>query len=608
MKGKKLMSKRVGGIILSLLTVAALLLASCKTETTTEENTETTVVTGTVTGTEPPPVVIGSTETSLEKPKYGGFITIGTTTDPTTFDDGATVTPHVSTYTLNITNDTLLQGDWTKGPAGTGQTTFIQGSVNAMSLKTGALADSWEIPYQGKIIFHIREGVRWQNKPPTNGRELTVDDVVATLVRDLTLKGNYINNSYPNLAAKAVVTGDAAARTVTVECPVDEWINLIALIPNYESIFPKDALELYSNNLNDWKKSIGTGPFMFSDYVSAGSMTFTRNPDYWEKNPIGPGKGDQLPYADGVKILIVPDAATYFAAMRVGKLDGCGGGYIDIKEFLNHPDIQYTQTVLDGCYALFMRTDKTDSPFSNLKVRQALTYATDFQKIIDSYYESHATLLCWPMSPIVENEGAFVPFKDLPAETQALFSHDVTKAKELLTEVGYPSLNIKVICNNTPGRTDFLSMIKQMWAEAGVTLTLDAKDYVTFVTRVRNRNYDEMLDTTTSPIWQRAIQLRGAGQYNGSYINDPMVNDYYTEAQKYFGLDDGALAAEFKKIYPYVISQCWVIPMPSQWYYVAWWPWVKNWHGELYVGYYALYSYMKYRWQDVALKKQMTNK
>jgi peptide/nickel transport system substrate-binding protein len=608
-KERNEMSKKVLWVFLTLLTIMALIITSCQPQTSTEEEGETTVISGNISGTEAPPVITGSTTTSLEKPKYGGYITIGTTTDPTTFDDGCTVSPHVNTYTLNLTHDTLLQGDWTKGPAGTGETTFIHGSVNKMSLKTGAIADSWEIPSQGKIIFHIREGIHWQNKPPVNGRELTIDDVVATLVRDLTMKGNYINVSYPVLSAKAVVTSDVTARTVTVECPKEEWINLIALIPNYESIMPKDALELYNNNLNDWKKNIGTGPFLFSDYVSAGSMTFTRNPNFWEKNPIGPGKGDQLPYADGVKILIVPDTATYFAAMRVGKLDGVGGNYIDIKEFLSNPDISYTQTVPDGCYALFMRTDKADSPFSKLKVRQALHYATDFNRIINDYYEAHATLLNWPMSPIVENKGAYVPFNELPPETQALFSHDVTKAKALLTEAGYPTgLSIKILAYNSPSQTDFLSQIVQMWAEAGITVTIDAKDYVTYVTRGRNRNYEEMINYTTSPIWQRALSLRGTSQYNLSFVDDPVVNEYYNKAGEFFGLDDNALAANFKAIYPYVVSQCWVVPFPNSWYYVCWWPWVKNWHGELYVGYYSLYSYMKYRWQDVELKKQMVNK
>jgi peptide/nickel transport system substrate-binding protein len=57
---------------------------------------------------------------------------------------------------------------------------------------------------------------------------------------------------------------------------------------------------------------------------------------------------------------------------------------------------------------------------------------------------------------------------------------------------------------------------------------------------------------------------------------------------------------------PYVLEQAWVIPKPNPYAYVIWWPWVKNWNGELSVGYYNYPSYMKYRWQDTAIKEDMT--
>jgi peptide/nickel transport system substrate-binding protein len=602
------MRKKVLWIFLTLLTVVATLLASCSSGTTTEEEQgETTVITGKVTGTEAPPTVVPPDTTRAEKPQYGGNITIAQTTDFTTFDDGFSVTVHVNTPTLNLTNDTLLQGDWTKGPAGTNETSFLLGSINSMSLKTGSLADSWEIPYRGKIIFHIREGVYWHKKAPTNGRLLTVEDVVFSLNRAIKTKGNYINTTYPIFSTKGVVTGDDAARTVTVECPPEEWINLIAMIPNYFSIFPKDAVEQFGN-LNNWKNSIGTGPFMLTDYVSAGSATFMRNDNYWETNPIGPGKGDQLPYADSVKWLIVPDAATYWAAFRTGKIDGAGGVYTDVKEFLSNPDVKYTQYINDYCYVMFMRTDKAESPFSKKEVRQALTMAINYNKIIDEYYEGKATLLCWPISPMKEFEGAFIPFDELPANIKELFSYNPTKAKELLASAGYSNLNFKIVCYNSPTTTDNLSQYVKMWAEIGVTATLDAKDYATYSTRGRTRNYDDMIYYYDSGVWGKFLCLQGASQYNLSYINQPLYNEAFAKAGEYFGFDEKALAAVHKAIVPDVLENCWAIPSPNAWAYVVWWPWVKNWNGELYVGYYSYPLYMKYRWCDVAIKKAMTGR
>jgi ABC-type transport system substrate-binding protein len=162
-----------------------------------------------------------------EKPQYGGTAIIALSTDLSGFDE--IFAAHYLTHTLKLTNQELLQGDWTKGPAGSNQADFILGGINFMNLKTGCIADSWEIPERGKIIFHIREGVYWHNKAPTSGRELTIDDVVFSINRMCTTPGAYIKNTYPKLASSVVVTGNDAARTVTIECPVDEWANCLAM-------------------------------------------------------------------------------------------------------------------------------------------------------------------------------------------------------------------------------------------------------------------------------------------------------------------------------------------------------------------------------------------
>jgi hypothetical protein len=49
---------------------------------------------------------------------------------------------------------------------------------------------------------------------------------------------------------------------------------------------------------------------------------------------------------------------------------------------------------------------------------------------------------------------------------------------------------------------------------------------------------------------------------------------------------------------PYVVDQCFQISKPNPYSYVLWWSWVKNWNGELNVGYYNYPSYLKYVWTD----------
>ena len=602
------MTKRVLWGLLTFITVMALILTSCATESKSEEEEEeTTIITGTVKTPNEPEVIKPADTTRLEKPQYGGTVTLALTADIRGFDEA--FVGHWMATTLHLTNEELLQGDWTKGPAGTGEASFILGGINAMNLKTGALADRWDIPQRGKIIFHIREGVYWHNKAPTNGRELTVDDVVFSMKRMCTLSTPYIATAYSSLAKNVVITGDETARTVTIECSPNLWIDALTVLPDLLSIMPRDAIETYGD-LNNWRNSIGTGPFILTDYVSNSSATLVRNPNYWETNPTGPGKGDQLPYLESAKFLVIADTSTRLTALRIAKIDGTSGEYDDVEEFLENPDMKSMMYLVDGCAALAMRTDKPESPFYKKEVRQALMLATDFNKIKDEFYGGKASILVWPITYSPENAAAYVPMEKLPANVQELFSYNPDRARELLSAAGYTSLKINVICSNTPSQVDFLSFIKTMWAQVGVTLNLDAKEATIWYGRTATRNYgaSEMLYATSSGSWQSFDNINGPKQFNMSYINDPLIAETATKISEYIGIDDAQVAKLHADLMPYVIEQCWVIPKPGPYSYVVWWPWRKNWNGELNVGFYNYPSYLKYTWTDQVLKKQMINR
>ena len=155
-------------------------------------------------------------------------------------------------------------------------------------------------------------------------------------------------------------------------------------------------------DMKDWKNSVGTGPYMMTDFISSSSLTYSRNPNYWQMDPLHPK--NQLPYPDGYKELIITDSSTQQAAFRTGKIDimsNMSGGltYDDFQAILStNPKSQYVET--SGSHpALWGRMDKTDLPFKDIKVRQALNMAINKQDIVDSYYKGHADLF----SPIYPN-------------------------------------------------------------------------------------------------------------------------------------------------------------------------------------------------------------
>ena len=66
---------------------------------------------------------------------------------------------------MQFTSNELLGGDWAKGPQGTGQTDWQWGWLGDLSLETGELAESWEMPNATTIIYHIRQGARFFLNP-----------------------------------------------------------------------------------------------------------------------------------------------------------------------------------------------------------------------------------------------------------------------------------------------------------------------------------------------------------------------------------------------------------------------------------------------------------
>src|SRR4030042_755108 len=160
--------KKTGLLLFSLLLAAVLMLASCGGETDTTTTGTGTTVTGTTTGgtttggtttggTTGPEMVKTSIGTMVEKPQYGGVYTTCAAADVQGFDNAYTYPYLLST--VNLTNEPLMAGDWSKGPAGTGDVTWTILGITFMKFSKMRLAESWEVPDGQTIIFNIRQGI-----------------------------------------------------------------------------------------------------------------------------------------------------------------------------------------------------------------------------------------------------------------------------------------------------------------------------------------------------------------------------------------------------------------------------------------------------------------
>jgi peptide/nickel transport system substrate-binding protein len=604
------MQRKLVILISVFLIISSLVTMSCSSGTTTTSKTTTSTTPSNTTTTTKP-----ATTTASGVPQYGGSLTLTQAGDVLGFDEGFQATFFVTTN--HLTHDEPLSGDWAKGPAGTNEYSWLSNGNYAWASKGPSVAESYDIPEPGHIVFHIRKGIHFGLNPNSEasrlvgGRELTGDDVLYTMNRMLTLSTSYWKTGAPAFCASAKATL-TDPWTVDVTCnPVDAY-NFAAYLVDWCSIIPKEVVQKYGD-LRDWHSSVGSGAFMLTDFVSNSSVTYVKNPNYWRTDPVGPGKGNQLPYVDGVRVLIISDASTQQSAMRTGKLD------ILIEQ--NWDDAKAVRGSISGLNELnyiyqnpsqiFLRTDKKDLPYNDIKVRHALMYATNFDSIIKDFMDGQAFAQSFPITPMPDFKSVYVPLEEASAEIQDLYKYQPDKARALLKEAGYPDgFTSNIIYSNLGTfNVDYLSIIKEMWSEVGITLNLVPVEYASFNTRWNQRNYDDMLFglMASAGTYRRGTNFAGTGGgWNLSYITDPKAAEARDKMVELFNAgDDAGCDAVMKEFTKYLLYQAWVIPCPVQKRVTFWQSWIKGYHGELSCGIINEGQHNMYIWIDQAQKKSM---
>ncbi len=546
--------------------------------------------------------------TSSEKTEYGGALNLVSLIDISILDPVAQGQFMGSVGILVYEH--FLGEDWTKGLAGTGEVVWTLNIAPAPDTSMGVLAESWEIPEPGTVIFKVRQGVHWalnsnsEASKLMNGREVTADDWTANF--------NYLTQ-HPRSPFKIWAPQAASTATmektglweVTLKTPEDRlsgW-NWLAWGGAWFYVLPPEVIEKYGD-MRDWKNVVGTGPFMLTDFLAGSSATLLRNPDYWGRDPIGRGKGNQLPYLDEIKILVILDVSTAEAAFRTGKSEMATEVGAEVARSLIqfNPEIKY-RSYLSGIPAVIcMRNDNAELPYKDKRVRQALMIATNFNTLKDDLFGGEAEILAFPVTS--ENKRAYMPIDEMPEEAQELYHYDPDKAKQLLAEADYPEgFKAKMLVLSSLGfMTDVASVFTDMWSKIGVEIELQPVELAVFNSLVFSRSYEEMMliFLPSGSAYPSCLNLPYFKSTSLGYVDDHFLKATLQEIQKHVIIDMPEADRIHRELMPYIVEQAYYIPLPSTYNYSLWWPWFKNYHGE------TPMHFIMYSWIDQDLKKEMT--
>jgi len=436
----------------------------------------------------------------------------------------------------------------------------------------GDLAESWTQPNETTYIFKLRKGVRWQNKPPVNGRELTADDVVYSVERFKTVTGNA--NAYMLSSVDKVEAPDKYTVKFTLKEPYVWFLDMLAN-SHAVAIIAKECVEKFGD-LKKYESVVGSGPWMLESYRPNVGYTYVRNPNYFLTG---------LPYIDKVDVGVDEDNASRMAAFIAGKYD-LGWEYqgvinrvdwVQIKETLKQkrPRLQTAEYPNAVMTHISMRTDK--APFSDVRVRRAMSLAIHRQGIIDAVLEGVGAFN--PPVPAALKEWS-VPMNQL-GEGARWYKYDLTQAKKLMAEAGYANGFQATMDFTTYGSTilvDISQLVLKHLKDIGIDAKLNQKEYGAYISTSFYGKFDSM---TLGP--QTGFQEPDNflyGQYypgelkNQSHINDPVVADMLIRQRR--TLDVAKRREVIYNIQRHLANQQYYVQLPSAMQIAVWDAAVKN--------------------------------
>ena len=447
--------------------------------------------------------------TWAQTPKRGGTLNLKLW-DPPHFDPHLTIS-YKTHIPYTFTHSRLVKHR--AGPAVVPGTFPIEGD----------LAESWTQPNETTFVFKLRKGVKWQPKPPVNGREFTADDVVYSVQRFRTVTGNA--NAYMLKSLDKVEAVDKHTVRFTLKEPYAWFLDVLAN-PMAVVMVAKECVEKFGD-LKKPEATVGTGPWMFDSYRPNVGMTLVRNPNYFVAG---------LPFIDKVEIFVDEDKASRLAAFLGGKFD-LGPEFpgtvdrtdwVQIKDALKQrrPNLQTKEFPANVMSHVYFRGDK--APFNDVRVRRALSMAVDRKAIVDAVLEGVG--VANPAVPAALRDWS-VPFDQL-GEGAQWFKYDPAAAKRLLAEAGHPRGFSATMDFTTYGSTvlvDACQMFMKYFKEVGIDVKLNTKEYGAYIASTFYGKYESMAYGPQTPFLEPDNFLYG--QYypgetkNHGYVNDPVLAD-----------------------------------------------------------------------------------
>jgi ABC-type transport system substrate-binding protein len=484
---------------------------------------------------------------SSGSPTQGGTLTLSYLTEPSSLD------PAIAWNVIDwqIEHDIyqgLLQYAPKSGEAGTELIPCLATEVPSTA-NGGISAD-------GKVYtFHLRTGVKFQ--PPVN-REVTADDFKYSFERMMSSPRAPATSFYMGVVGADAfmkhkaqeITGykvvDPTTIQITLKSPDLSFLN--ALTMDFCDVVPEEWVDKWTKQFN--RHPLGTGPFVFQKWTAGREIVLTRNPQYWEA-----GK----PYLDTIDYQLSFSPSTALLKLERGEVDVLGDGVptADLVRVQADPKLKkqiYSQPLVAISY-MFMNVDM--KPFDNVKVRQALSWAIDRDKLVK--LQGGQAMSLWQFYP-----------KGMPGyqEGKVMYGYDPAKAKQLLADAGYPNgFKTMLYTDNVDPNPKLWTSVQADLAAVGVQAELKTMSNNSYYTQQGMPNtltagsfgwWMDFPDPSDwiGPLFSKASAVEGG--MNSSFWWSPQLEEMFVDAQKM--TDPAARIQKYSDMQDYIATQAPYVP------------------------------------------------
>ena len=399
------------------------------------------------------------------------------------------------------------------------------------------LASGYKYSKDGKTLtVTLKSGIKW-----SDGKDVTVDDVVwsmNSLLRVAKSNAIYVN-AFKQIVGSDAVNGTNTTNmsgittkgndiTISLKAPVNTMIPVLAqfmILPKHV-LADEDILKLDTNNY--WKNPVVPGPYKVGTFSQGNFITLVPNDKYEGAKPI-------------IKEINIIVSSNLVADAKSGKLDYFTTNDPDTIRAMSAVST-FKSAPLDVLFYRYLVVNPT-GPFSNVKAREALKYAIDWNKLVPAIYGKQgkvinsgvATGMSWHLSSIPK------------------YKFDKTKATTLLKEANFDfskTIRLRTYNQSQPAVMLILTAVAQQLTEIGMKVEFLPWTGDATTELWTNRNYELAL---------KGLSAFNVGEWFAEYSNPATFEKLLGAQPKYAALntqliqtttfrDTGKILTELQKL------------------------------------------------------------